>query len=671
MTKKISLAAFLILVCLFACSGLRAQEKYVRLGDEAYNQYQYLTAIENYQKALTQLSGNADDRDRITLRLAEIYSRTDNWKMASSYYKRLIGNGFADKNPRCFYDYAIAQQYLGNDSLSLAYYQRYLDSVPSDSLALKRKKDLETLKTISGKVKYEVTNARVFNSQDDDFSLIYANKKENEIIFTTNRKGSTGKDVDQWTSSLFSDLFKSTGGKAEKFSVPVNADDKGIVNTGANEGAPYFDKDYSTLYFTRCERKPENKDGSMWCTIMRAQRSGAHWIKPEVVLSDPIRNIGHPALTSDELTLIFSGSADEGSGQKDLFMARRKSWREPFGSPVNLGPVINTAGDELFPYLRNDSLLYFASDGHGGYGGLDIWHSFLMPSGDWSAPVNLGAPINSNADDFSIVFRRCCEEGYFSSNRSDGRGGDDIYHFARISFRISLSGHVTDRNTGKPLPASSVFLISETDSLISDADAQGYYHFPDSLIAENHDYQVLASHPDYLSGKQVLNTGRSDEDRDLVIDFSLEAIPAAPIVLPQILYELDKWDLQPQYQDSLKNFIVLLKDNPNLQIELRSHTDSRATDKYNDELSQKRAQTVVDYLISNGIEPARLVAKGYGKRYPRKLERDFRVGDFFIPEGTVLDEPYVDSLGKPEWQEEAHQLNRRTEFSVISSNYKP
>jgi len=598
MSERRKIFGIVALLFLMAATRLPAQEKYIRLGDDAYKQFQYQAAIENYQKALTQLSGNTQERDRITLRLAEIYSRTNNWKMAASYYKRLVTSGYAEKNPVCYADYAVAQQYLGEDSLALLYYDRYLKAFPSDSLTLKRKNDLVELKMINHVVKYEVMNAKFFNSSNDDFSLIFSNKKENEVLFTSNRKGSTGKDLDQWTSSSFSDLFKSVSSKADKFTAPVNADGQGFVNTEANEGSPFLNENYSTLYFTRCEKKPENKDGNMWCTIMKAQRSGARWSKPEPVLSDPERNIGHPALASDELTMIYSGSNEGGSGQKDLWMVKRTSTREPFGPPVNLGPAINTAGDEMFPYLRNDSLLYFASDGHGGHGGLDIWHSHRMPSGEWSVPQNMGSPVNSNADDFGIVFRKCCEEGYFSSNRAEGRGGDDIYHFSRININDKVISEVKDT-----LPA---FPVKET-----------------------------------------------------------------PVVLPQILYELDKWDLQPQYQDSLRNFVIFLKENPNLQIELRSHTDSRATDKYNDELSQKRAQTVVDFLISQGVEPGRLVARGYGKREPRRMDADLRSGDFFIPNGTVLNDSYINSLAKPEWQEMAHQLNRRTEFTVISTNYKP
>jgi peptidoglycan-associated lipoprotein len=393
---------------------------------------------------------------------------------------------------------------------------------------------------------------------------------------------------------LFSDIFRSVSTRAEKFSTPVNADAQGIVNTSANEGAPFLNADYSVLYFTRCEKKPENKDGTTWCLIMKAERSGSRWENPEAVLSDPERNIGHSTLSADELTMIYSGANEGGSGQKDLWMVKRNSKKDPFGPPVNLGPVINTPGDEMFPYLRFDSLLYFASDGHGGSGGLDIFLSFRDSSGAWSAPQNPGPPINSNKDDFAIVFKKCCEEGFFSSNRDGGRGGDDIYHFEEIKLKVEVP----------------------------------------------------------------------------VVDTVPVPIAAEPVVLPQILYELDKWDLQPQYQDSLLNFVVFLKDNPNLQIELRSHTDSRATDKYNDELSQKRAQTVVDFLISKGIEPGRLVAKGYGKRNPRKMETDFRSGDLFIPQNTILDESFISSLQKPEWIEIAHQLNRRTEFTIISTSYK-
>jgi peptidoglycan-associated lipoprotein len=645
-----------------------AQEKYIKTGDDAYRQYQYQTAAENYKKALSDFKGTTDERDRITFQLSEIYFRTNDWKMASTWYKKLEKNGFCDRSPECLQHAATTLQYLGEDSLAITRFEKYLALVPGDSVINRKLQDLKRHREAPGLPKYSVENAAALNSNKDDFGLVFSNRKEEEVIFTSNRKGATGKDIDQWTSAYFSDLFKATISANGKTSGPELADQQGLINTVANEGIPFLNNNYSTLYCTRCEQKPEKKSGTSWCYIIESKRNGSRWIKPEVVYSDPDGNTGHATLTDDELLMVFAGSNEKGLGKKDLWMTSRVSKNKQFGPGVNLGGLINTAGDEVFPMLRNDTTLYFASEGHGGYGGLDIFKSIRKANGEWSVPENMGSPINSNSDDFALVFKKEVEAGYFSSNRAGGKGGDDLYYFKKIELKLELSGSIADAVTHLKIGSIPVSLVDENDTIIATADAQGHYQFGKSLIRENREYDVVVAHPGYFAQKQMFSTQKIDGDKQWILDFEMMPIPESPIVLPQILYDLDQWVLLPQYQDSLRSLVGILNDNPKMKIELRSHTDARATDQYNDELSQKRAQTVVDFLISQGIEPGRLQAKGYGKRSPRRMEADYKINDLLIPGGTVLDDAYVASLKRPEWQEIVHQLNRRTEFSVISSS---
>jgi peptidoglycan-associated lipoprotein len=518
--------------------------------------------------------------------------------------------------------------------------------------------------------KYEVTNQKILNSRNDDFGLIFLNKKGDELMLSSNRKDATGKDTDQWKGAQFSDLFIAKTSKNGALQRPYNADENGILNTQANEGAPFIADNYSTLYFTRCEKYPKTKTDSVWCVILKTTRSGSRWTKPELVLGNSTGNVGQPSLTTDELTMVYAGSQTGGFGNKDLWVVQRETTRKPFQNPVNLGSNINTAGDELFPYFFNDSTLYFASDGLGGFGGLDIFVTYQNQSGTWSIPQNLGNSFNTNRDDFGVIFKdKKMESGYFCSNRDGSLGGDDIFSFKKMTFQRSLAGKITDAGKSSAMPEQAVLLISKADTATAITDIDGQYKFENENLQEETDYTILVEKENYFTQRVPFSTSGIPGDHDWVVDIELTPIPESPIVLPEIRYDLDKWDLQPQYQDSLRVLVKTLKDNPKLQIELRSHTDSRATEQYNKELSQNRAQTVVDFLINEGIDPGRLMATGYGKSSPRVMETDYKAGDLVIPKGTILNDEYLNSLKKPEWKEVVHQLNRRTELVVISKNY--
>jgi peptidoglycan-associated lipoprotein len=329
-----------------------------------------------------------------------------------------------------------------------------------------------------------------------------------------------------------------------------------------------------------------------------------------------------------------------------------------------MGPDINTAGDELFPYMRNENTLYFSSDGLIGMGGLDIFKATAQPDGSWTVQ-NMRAPINSSADDFGIAFENENEKGIFSSTRK-GRGNDELYSFEFPPLKFNVTGLVKDEKTGTAIQGSTVQLIaSDGSNLQAETGAGGDFKF---ALKPDVDYIFLASKRGYLNGKEKETTKGQEKSRDFMVTILLTAIDM-PIELPNIFYDFNKWDLRPESMVSLDKLVETLTDNPNVTIELMSHTDSRDTEAYNQELSQKRAQSVVQYLIEKGIEPERLSAKGYGESSPKVVDTAISAQSPFLKTGATLSEQYINSLSGEEQKEIAHQINRRTEFRVLRTDY--
>jgi len=304
--------------------------------------------------------------------------------------------------------------------------------------------------------------------------------------------------------------------------------------------------------------------------------------------------------------------------------------------------------------------------------GLDIYYTTVNDTGAWDVPVNMRAPINSEANDFAIIFHPELEQGYFSSDRSGRRSLEDIYFFEIPPVEFTIAGVVKDDRTLQFVSDARIDIVgSDGISMTTRTNDIGVYMFGKSQIMGNTTYEITVSKDDYFNSTGRVTTVGLERSADLTRDFMLQPIPDDPIVLPEILYDLDKWDLKPQFQDSLQGLITTLDETPNLVIELASHTDARASFEYNDVLSQKRAQSVVDYLIQRGIDPDRMVAKGYGERAPRKLLKDIGKNGHTFLEGEVLTETYIDSLPNDELKEAAHQMNRRTEFRVLSKDFVP
>ena len=662
------------LLCIFItfgfCLNLQAQSQVTQDADDAYANLQYTIAAAKYKKAYSKVRLPAE-KERILYRMAECYRLINDTKNAEITYGTLVRSGYDRRNPIVLLYYADAQRANELYDEAKDNYELFSKAEPKDQRGPNGVISCEQAKKwMLAPTRYNVSNERKLNTPEDDFAPAFTDANFRSIIFTSSRHAATGKALDDWTGQNFSDLFTASLDQKEMWSEPVLLDVTGVINTKANEGAATMNSLFNRLYFTRCETDKSHESG---CQIWVSGRGEGRWTKPEsIILSkDTTLAIGHPAVSTDELTLIFSCEKVGGFGGKDLWMSTRRTVNETFGPAINLGPEINTPGDEVFPSLMGDSVLYFSSNGHIGMGGLDIFRS-SHNGGRWSKPQNMLPPINSSSDDFAIIFTPGEDHGYFSSNRKGGKGGDDIYSFSRPPLVFTLKGVVKDDRSLQFLEGAKVKLVGTNGaSYEARTDTKGAYGFTNNQLEPNTTYDLEASKENYFSKKARETTIGVERSKDFVINFNLEPIPDKPIILPDILYDLDKWDLKPQYQDSLQGLIRTLEENQRLVIELSSHTDSRGGLEYNDQLSQRRAESVVTFLIDRGIDPDRLKAKGYGKRVPRTLTQDLIREGYTFKVGTVITDDFVNSLSGKDLQEAAYQLNRRTEFKVLSKDFIP
>lgn len=662
------------IMCLLVSSAALAQRKnYARSADEAFDDKKYVLAIERYKKAQSKIKNNKAEKDRVTFNLAECYRYTAEFKSAKAQYKRLYRAGYDKKEPIILLHYANILKMEEDYEEALEFYNLYTEAVPDDPRGATGAESIGMMEEwLEYPSKYEVEYLKKVSSREADFSPAYANDNFNELIFTSTREGATGKKTDEWTDQNFSDLFTTRIDRKDEWSEPalLDSNEEGI-NTEANEGTGVMNSRYNTIYFTRCPNEDKKING---CQIYSSRRTGRVWSKPEMVKlsNDSSDAFGHPAISENELIIYFTSDREGGFGGNDIWVAFRDTKDDDFSRPYNLGPVINTPGNEMFPYLRSDTVLYFASDAHPGMGGLDIFMTTIDEEGNWTKPENIKPPMNSGFNDFGIIFHPEREEGYFTSDRRGRKGQEDIFYFIVPPVEFTITGVVTDDNTLQYVMDATVSLYgSDGTSVSTRTTEEGVYNFGKSQVLENSTYEIVVSKSDYFNTSATITTVGHEKGKDFTQDFLLKPIPEEPIVLPEILYDLAKWDLKPQYEDSLQGLIQTLDENPRIVVELASHTDARDSYERNDILSQKRAQSVVDYLILRGIDPERLVAKGYGERVPRRLLKDVAKDGYTFKEGDVLNEEYIAALPSVEIQEAAHQLNRRTDFSVLRKDYIP
>lgn len=659
---------------LFAASPAFAQKRQIKKADSAYVYHSYYDALKIYQKNYGKLR-KGEEKDRVAFRIAECYRQAGFAKQAVSQYKRLARAKYYMIEPKIYL--YIAQMQLVNGDFADAYenFKTYLDFIPNDTMAqLSLISALKVEDAMSNISRYEISNVAKLNTKDSDYTPRYYTIEGDIITFTSTREGVTGKKLDSWTGQRFSDIWVSKVDEKGEWSTPEKLDQNEKTSTDLNESDASFCHDGTVMYYTYCNN---DKKKSNRCVIKTSSFDGTAWSEPvEVnIAGDTISDFIHPHISEDGSKLYFASNKEGGYGDLDIWFAVGSG--SEFTEAINAGPFVNTPKKENYPFLRNDTSLYFSSTGHNNLGGYDIFKATLTDESEHFMNVeNLSYPINTNSDDFGICFIQGENRGMFSSNRAGGKGSDDIYYFNLPDVIYTLSGFIKNSDNMQPLSDVEVEIISSSGKIYRTlSNSKGFYRFDNSQIRPEESYDIFVDKHGFLNQQSSASTEGLVLSADLVVDFSLEKIPQGPVVLPEILYDLGAWELKPMYEDSLIDLVMLMEKNPRLVVELASHTDVRPILMGNDSLSQLRAVSVVEYLIRRGINSERLVAKGYGSRVPRELSTNMSISiggfEYTFDSGIVLTPEYIESLPTAERKEAAHSLNRRTEFSVLRDDFIP
>ena len=555
---------------------------------------------------------------------------------------------------------AQMQHKAGAYTEAIKNYDIYSENQPSSQLALNGIQGCELAPGWrKNPTRYEVHRMDKFNSRRAEFSPMLTGEKYDQLYFASSRTKDKEAKISAITGQNNNNLFLVKQDEKGAWLAPQELEDE--VNTEFDEGTPSFSADGNTMYYTYCAQDPE---GPRTAEIYISNRSSAKWGKGTraTIVKDSVTALGHPSISPDGKYLYYVSDAVGGFGGKDIFRSKVLG-NNSFGPMENLGEAINTAGDELFPYCRDSVTLYFASNGHPGMGGLDLFKATQDSTGHWTVE-NMGAPINSMGDDFGITFAGQAEKGFFSSNRNDARGYDHLYSFELPTITIAIEGLVNDVDE-YPIEGATVRIVGKDGLNVKvPVKKDGSYRVE---LERDIRYVMMASARGYLNQNYELHTGPEEKNETYIVDFFLSPI-SKPVVIENIFYDFDKATLRPESKKALDELIKMLNDNPNVTIELGAHTDRKGTDQYNERLAGRRAQSVVDYLIAGGIKADRLEAKGYGESVPKTINKKMAKQYDFLNEGDVLTEEFILNL-TPEQQEIADQINRRTEFKVLRTNY--
>nr|WP_297161391.1 OmpA family protein [uncultured Dysgonomonas sp.] len=638
---------------MFSCKPVKLSD-----ADRHFKNGEYFEAASMYRKLYRKTPPkNRELRGRIAYRQAESFRLINNVALANAAYVNAIRYNPTDGLIRLQYARTLHKE--GKYKQAIEQYKLFLKTMPDNQFALNGLKGAEMAEEMKkNPTKYIVKRMDIFNSSRGEFSPMLLPPDYDLLYITTNRDNVLGDSKSAITGMKNNDIFVARKDENGKWMKPEPA---GPVNTEADEGTPSFSASGNIMYYTYSKQEP---DWSTNAVIYKSQRADGSFNKGEkfAVLTDTMSMYAHPSISPAGDFLYFVSDMPGGYGGKDIWRAGM------FGDEVsfveNLGPEINTAGDEMFPYVRNDSTLYFSSDGHPGMGGLDIFKATLNKrTKKWNVE-NMGYPINSQGDDFGITFEGEREAGFFSSNRGDGRGLDHIYSFEYPIVRVVVEGYVVDKDDDfVPNPTIRVVGNNGTNEKFG-GKPNGTYRLD---VQRGVNYVFLASAEGYLNTKMSLKTVETEKDSVYYVDFVMYAINK-PAVLENIFYDFDKAALREESKKELDDLIELLEINPNVTIELSAHTDRKGTQEYNQRLSQRRAQSVVDYLIAHRISKDRLTVAGYGKLQPKVVTKSIAKKYDFLNVGDVLTEEFILAL-PPEQQEIADQINRRTEFKVLSIDF--
>lgn len=667
------LSAVLTTTTLAGCGAdknLKKGEKYLAIGEyyDAANQFR-----QAYSKTAPKEKARRGD---LALKIAHCNERINATQKASAAYANAIRYGRASAADRLAYarqllkagSYKQAAEQFGIvlDSINNGAYQEP-DRTKPNQMDIKAAKQLAQNGLLSAQKapqwkqegsRYKVKRMDVFNSRRDDYSPVLAGDQHEYLYFTSTRNDAQGNELSGITGAKPADIFMSEKDDKGHWSKPEAV--TGGLNTDFDEGACALTPDQRTMYLTQCV---SDASYPRYAQIVTSARSDAAWGKPTElkITADTLSSYAHPAVSPDGEWLYFVSDMPGGMGGLDIWRARITP--AGLGGVENLGEPINTPGNEMFPTFRPNGDLYFSSDGHPGMGGLDIFIASVGRDGKYHV-AHPGYPLNSQADDFGMTFEGVHNRGYFASNRNDGRGWDHIYSFENPEIIQSVKGWVYEQD-GYELPSAVVYLVG-SDGTNEKLSVKGDGSFERQLNPGT-DYIFLATCKGFLNHKEELSIRPSDESYEHVLQFPLASI-SAPVLIDNIFYDFDKATLRPESEKSLDELVKLLNENPNVTIELSAHCDYKGSAEYNKRLSQRRAESVVEYLTNKGIARDRLSPVGYGKEKPKTIRKKLTEKYNWLKENDVLGEEFIKKLDKGK-QEICNQLNRRTEFIVLRTTY--
>jgi len=632
--------------------NLKKGEKFLALGE-------YYDAADQFKQAYTKTpSKERASRGKIALKMARCYDKINSTPKAIAAYRNAVRYNQASIDDRLAY----ARLLLKNGEYKQAEkeFRILVDSLPDNVLARNGLKSAQLAPTWKKEgSRYKVKKMDVFNSRRDDYSPMLLGDEADQLYFTSTRNEAQGDELSGITGTKAGDIFLSEKDDKGKWSKP-EAIASGL-NTAYDEGACCFAPDGREMYLTQCVT---DASAPRFAQIVTSSRSDAAWGKPNPLelTKDTLSTYAHPAVSPDGEWLYFVSDMPGGVGGYDIWRVRITA--AGLGGVENLGEPINTPGDEMFPTFRPNGDLYFSSNGHVGMGGLDVYIAKVDKKTRQYKVTHPGYPLNSEADDFGMTFEGLHNRGFFSSNRKDGRGYDHIYSFENPEIVTTMKGWVYEMD-GYELPAAQVTVVGNDGTYKKlPVKSDGSFTMP---INTKVDYLVMASCKGFLNHKEELRVDSAKESKEYVLQFPLASI-TAPVLIDNIFYDFDKATLTPASTKSLDELVGLLKENPNVTIELSAHCDYKGNAEYNKRLSQRRAQSVVNYLIAHGIEKERLTPVGYGKERPKKVRKKLTEKYPWLKEGDELTQEFILKQSK-EHQEICNQINRRTEFIVLRTTY--
>ena len=645
------LAVVLMLHSCAADNAMRKGEKFLAIGE-------YHDAAEQFKKAYTKTPTKERQlRGQRALKMAHCYRHISSTQKAISAYRNALRYNVATLDDRL--DYARLLLKNGEYKRALTEFELLNDSMPNNVLV--RNGLLSAKMAPKWKEQgsdYTVKKMTEFNSRRADYCPVLAGDQWDRLYFSSTRNDALGDELSGITGAKPGDIFFSDKDDKGKWSKPQTIESG--LNTEYDEGACCLSPDGSTMYLTQCL---SDASYPRFAQIVTAQRSDASWGKttPLLITNDTLSSYAHPAISPDGEWLYFVSDMPGGKGGLDIWRMRLTA-NGPVGVE-NLGEPINTPGDEMFPTFRPNGDFYFSSDGHPGFGGLDIFIATVGEDGKYHLS-HPGYPLNSQGDDFGMTFQGQLNQGFFSSNRGDGRGWDHVYSFYNPEIVQTIRGWIYEQD-GYELTAGEARIVG-TDGTNLRLGVRGDGSF-EYVVKPGVDYIILAMCDGFLNHKEEIHVDSVKESKVYDLQFPLASI-SAPVLIDNIFYAFDKATLLPESKNALDSLILMLNENPNITIELSAHTDYRGAEAYNKKLSQKRAESVVKYLINHGIAADRLTAVGYGEEKPKTIRRKVAERYPWLKENDVLTEEFILKL-KPEQQETANALNRRTEFKVLRTTY--